>query len=107
MRRLSLVLLMVCVIGLLGCGSDGGDDGGGGGGGGGAPTDVASICNKIFDCLEDQNFWGWDTQENCEASFLQDCESESGYLGCTATCVAGACTAWDPCEPNCWTKHCE
>jgi hypothetical protein len=103
MRRIFLTLLVVGVLSLTGCGGDGG--GGDGGGGGGAATDVASICDKVFECME--NAWGWDTQENCEASFLTDCSNESGYLSCTSTCVAGACAAFDPCEPDCWMKHCE
>jgi hypothetical protein len=67
--------------------------------------EVTDICDKIFECFE--TAWGWTTEEECRGLFLTGCADEAGYLTCTAACVAGPCSNFDPCEPDCWTAHCE
>jgi hypothetical protein len=101
MKRLILIIAMTCSLGLFACS----EDDGGGNNGDGSNTTAESVCGKIFECFDSN--WGFDTEESCAAEFLDGCSNSSGYLGCSAACVAGACDAFESCEPDCYSTHCE
>ncbi len=103
MRTIGLTILLCLTLSLAACGSDSGDDTNNAGNGN--ATTVEAVCNKIFECFDSN--WGWDTQDSCEAQFMDTCKDTDGYMKCAAVCVAGACAGFESCEPDCWTKNCD
>jgi len=76
----------------------------------GEATTVEEICATVFECFETD--WGWPSEADCQASWLQDCTDSDAYLGCMSACVAGDCAGFaledgtGGCEPDCWSAHC-